>query len=94
MIPVYEKYADKGFTIVGVAREYTDSKAAAEAIAKDGYKWLNLIEIDDSNGIWALYRRHNAAGGTFLISPEGKIVKTDVTADEVRDYLKTLYESE
>lgn len=94
MIPVYEKYADKGFTIVGVAREYTDSKAAAEAIAKDGYKWLNLIEIDDSNGIWALYRRHNAAGGTFLISPDGKIVKTDVTADEVRDYLKSLYESE
>ncbi len=91
MIPVYEEYAAKGFTIVGVAREYTDSSAAAEAIKKDGYKWLNLVEIDDAKGIWALYRRHNAAGGTFLISPDGKIVKSDVTAEEVRNYLKNLY---
>lgn len=92
MIPVYEEYADRGFTIVGVAREYGSSSAAAGAIEKDGYKWLNLVEIDDANGIWALYRRHNAAGGTFLISPEGKIIKSYVTADEVRDYLKGLYE--
>lgn len=91
MIPVYEEFADKGFTVVGVAREYGGSAAAAEAIEKDGYKWLNLVEIDDANGIWALYRRHNGAGGTFLISPEGKIVKSDVTADEVRQYLKSLY---
>lgn len=91
MIPVYDEFSPKGFTIVGVARENGTPDAALHAIEKDGYKWLNLFEIDDTNGIWAIYRRQNAGGGTFLISPEGKIVKSDVTAEEVREYLNSLY---
>lgn len=91
MIPVYDEYNSKGFTIIGVARENGSPEAAIDAISKDGYKWLNLFEIDDINGIWALYRCQNAAGDTFLISPEGEIVKRDVSAEEVREYLKMLY---
>lgn len=91
MIPVYNDFASKGFTIVGVAREEKEPNLAQMAVKKDGYPWLNLVEIDDKAGIWALYRRHGAGGGTFLIDDEGKIVAVDPTADEVRLYLeKTL----
>jgi len=46
MIPVYEKYKDRGFTIVGVAREnkLSDMVRAAE---QDGYPWLTLVELED-----------------------------------------------
>lgn len=91
MIPVYEEYASKGFTIIGVARVANGDELPTDAIEKDGCKWLNLFDVDDANRIWALYRCQNAAGGTFLISPEGKIVKRDVTAEDVRTYLETLY---
>lgn len=91
MIPVYDEYASRGFTIIGVARVAKGDELPTDAIEKDGYKWINLFDVDDANRIWALYRCQNAAGGTFLISPEGKIVKSGVTAEDVRAYLKTLY---
>lgn len=88
MIPVYNDFAPKGFTIVGVARETATPELAKRVVEKDGYPWLNLIELDDEGGIWALYRRQNAAGARFLIDAEGKIVAVDPTADEVRAYLE------
>ena len=91
MIPVYNEYAPKGFTIVGVAREFGGPDFGVKAIKKDGYPWLNLLELDDRGGIWALYRIQSAMGGTFLVGADGKIVAVNPTTDEVREYLqKTL----
>lgn len=91
MIPVYNEFAPKGFTIVGVAREFGNPDFGVKAIKKDGYPWLNLLELDDRGGIWALYRLQSAIGGTFLVGADGKIVAVNPTADEVRAYLqKTL----
>ena len=94
MIPVYNDYASKGFIIVGVARENTSPALAQAAVKKDGYPWLNLVEIDDKGGIWALYRCPGAGGATFLIDKDGKIVAVDPTADEVRQYLETTLKSD
>lgn len=94
MIPIYNDYASKGFIIVGVARENTLPDLAQAAVKKDGYPWLNLVEIDDKVGIWPLYRRPGAGGATFLIDKEGKIVAVDPTADEVRQYLETTLKSD
>ena len=43
LIPIYEKYKDRGFTVIGVAREQNSDIRMREAIRKDGYPWLNLI---------------------------------------------------
>lgn len=44
MIPIYEKYKDKGFEIVGVAREFKNTERMKRAIAQDKYPWLQLVE--------------------------------------------------
>ncbi len=86
MIPVYEAYKDKGFTIVGVARE-TDVNNMARAVEKDKYPWLNLVELNDKGHIWEYYGISNAAGGTFLVDRDGTILAVNPTAEEVKAIL-------
>lgn len=87
MIPVYQKYADKGFTVVGIAREQNVSDAL-EAIRKDGYPWVQLIDLRDEFCIWLRHGIENAGGSTFLVNPEGKIVAIHPSAEEVEAILE------
>ena len=82
MIPVYEKYKSKGFTIVGVAREKTVQTAKAAAL-QDGYPWLNLVELNDAGNIWFKYCVGNSGGGTFLVDRDGKILAIGPSPEEV-----------
>ena len=38
MIPVYEEFKDKGFTVVGIAREKHRERHGT-GVRKDGYPW-------------------------------------------------------
>ena len=87
-IPIYDEYKEKGFTIVGVAKEFKNDNAMRKAIEKDGYPWTNLIELDGKNGIWEKYGVSNGAGATFLVDKNGKILAANPTADEVREILE------
>jgi len=91
MIPVYEKYKSKGFTIVGVAREKTVQTAKAAAL-QDGYPWLNLVELNDAGNIWFKYCVGNSGGGTFLVDRDGKILAISPTAEEVERILEKMLE--
>ena len=88
LIPIYEKYKDRGFTVIGVAREENSDIRMREAIRKDGYPWLNLIELNDVQQIWSKYRIPNAAGGTFLVNAQGIILAVNPTAEEVERILQ------
>lgn len=89
MIPVYEAYKEKGFTVVGVARErqVDDMK---KAISKDKYPWLNLLELNDAGKIWERYGIGNAGGCTYLLDKEGKILAIHPTVEEVKEWLDKL----
>lgn len=86
--PIYDEYKDRGFTIVGVAREKGSDEAMRKAIEQDGYQWINLLELDDKAQIWLKYGIVNAAGGTYLVDRDGTILATDPTAAEVNTILK------
>ena len=92
MIPAYEKYKNKGFVIVGIAREYNDTERFKTAIEKDKYPWLNLIELDNKNDIWNKYNISNAAGCTYLIDKNGQILAINPTAEELDKILNEIYE--
>lgn len=92
MIPVYEEFAPKGFTVVGVARDVDNAMSIETAVKKDGYPWLTLVELDDCNKIWGKYRRSNAAGGVFMVDADGKILAVDPSAEEVREILTRMFE--
>ena len=82
LVPIYEKYKDAGFTVVGAAREFKDSEWR-KALAQDAYPWVNLIALGEDQTVWTLYGVSNAAGGRFLIGPDGTILKINPTLEEV-----------
>ena len=90
MIPVYEKYKDKGFTVIGVASIQKNTKQLKIALEMDKYPWLNLIEIDNKNGIWSKYNISNSGGYTWLVDSEGKILAIHPSAEEVDKILEGL----
>ena len=83
MIPLYEQYKDEGFAIVGVARETGSTKAMENAIKKDGYKWPQLVELDDRANIWAKYGCINSGGRRILLNSDGKILAFNPTTEEL-----------
>ena len=74
LIPLYEKYKNRGMAVVGVAREYDSLDDMRAAVEKDGYPWIQLYDLDGAEGIWNLYGLSTAGGGIFLIDSEGKII--------------------
>ena len=85
-IPLYNKYKDKGFTVVGVASEL-DSENMRFAVEKDGYPWLNLLALRGVDYIWERYGIRGA-GEVFLIDRDGTILAVGATAEEVEQILK------
>ena len=83
MIPLYNKYKNQGFEVIGVARESDSTKAMETTIKKDGYSWPQLVELDDRANIWSLYGCVNAAGRRILIDADGKIMAFDPTIEEL-----------
>ena len=86
LIPVYEEFRDKGFVVIGVAREKNVSAAEA-AIKLDKYPWENFVELNDTEKIWVKYGIGDSGGMVFLIDENGIIVANDPSVEEIRDFL-------
>ena len=88
MVPVYEEYKEKGFTIIGVAGEFENTDRLVNFLEKEKWPWQNLVELDRRNSIWQKYGVDGGGGGMFLIDEEGLILAKDPTAEEVRRELE------
>ncbi|WMI66765.1 TlpA disulfide reductase family protein [Aestuariibaculum sp. YM273] len=89
MVPVYNEYKDKGFTIIGVAGEFKGTDRLTRFLEKEKWEWLNLVELDRQNNLWQKYGVDGGGGGIFLIDENGIILAKDPTADEVRIELES-----
>ena len=87
LIPLYNKYKDRGFQIISFARE-SRKGAMEEAAAQDGYPWTSTAEINDKYRIWERNGVNNTAGGGFLIDEHGIILAVYPSADELEAILK------
>lgn len=87
LIPLYNKYKDRGFQIISFARE-SRKGAMEEAEERDGYPWKSTAEINDEYRIWERNGVNNAAGGGFLIDEHGIILAVYPSADELEAILK------
>ncbi|MBR5634716.1 MAG: TlpA family protein disulfide reductase, partial [Prevotella sp.] len=87
MIPVYEKYKDKGFTVVAIARE-RNREDMENAAQKDGYPWPSLLELRDENKIWLKNGIGGGGGAMFLIDRDGTILSTSTDAEELEPLIK------
>ena len=89
MVPLYNEYKNKGFTIIGVAGEFKNTDRLVKFIEKEKWEWLNLVELDRKNNIWQKYGVDGSGGGMFLIDENGLILAKNPTAEEVRKELET-----
>ena len=87
MIPVYEKYKDKGFTVVAIARE-RNREDMENAARKDGYPWTSLLELNDENHVWEKNGAGGAGGAMFLIDRDGTILSTSTDAEELEPLIR------
>lgn len=90
MVPIYNEYKDRGFTIVGVAGEFKNTDRLVKFLDKEKWPWQNLVELDRQNNIWQKYGVDGGGGGIFLIDEKGIISAKNPTADEVREKLESL----
>lgn len=88
LIPLYEKYKDMGFTVVGVARELKDDIAWRKALEKDGYPWVNLLAMEPDHWVWSKYGVPTGGGGVFLVSRDGIVVAVNPSVEEIEEYLR------
>jgi thiol-disulfide isomerase/thioredoxin len=88
VIPIYDRYKDKGFKIVGIAREFRNTDAVKRRISKEQFSWLNLVELDDRQNIWNTYGISNGTGLMVLVDKDGTILSIDPKPDELEKILK------
>lgn len=88
VLPLYEQYKERGFCVIGVARESEDLSDLQRAIKQDGYPWPQLVELDDRIHLWSQYGCNNAAGRKFLLDREGTILAIDPSVEELTAILQ------
>ena len=82
--PIYERYRDRGFAVVSVAREFDDTDDLDAAVAKDGYEWPVLVELDDRISLWRTYNAGDSGGLLVLIDPAtGEILARGPSDEEI-----------
>ncbi|MDE6648665.1 MAG: redoxin family protein [Muribaculaceae bacterium] len=91
LIPVYEKYKDKGFKVIAVARESDNCIAMKKAMKKDGYPWESFVDLNDRDNVWRINRAGNGGGKIILVNSDGLIVGTDMPVDEIKKFLEKSY---
>jgi peroxiredoxin len=87
IISVYNEFKDSGFTVIGVAREFDNTNQLKQTLEREKFPWINLIELNNQNGIWNKYGIPTAGGATFMVNKDGKILTINPTAEEVRKIL-------
>jgi peroxiredoxin len=87
MIPVYEEFKHLGFTIVGIAGEYNNTKQLEKRLETENFPWLQLIELNRQNNLWDKYGISNSGGKSFLVDKNGVILAIHPSAEEVKDIL-------
>jgi thiol-disulfide isomerase/thioredoxin len=86
LLPIYEEYKDRGFTICAVAREFKSTDQMVRRIEVEGFSWLNLVELDDRNNIWLQYGV-SGGGKKFLVDDKGIILAIDPQPHVIREIL-------
>ena len=87
IIPIYEKYKEKGFTVVAIARE-RNREDMENAARKDGYPWISLLELQDENHVWEKNGAGNAGGAMFLIDRDGTILSSSTDVEELEPLIR------
>ena len=85
----YEKYKDKGFSIVGISFD-KDLQAWKDATTQLGITWPQLSDLKGWQCKAAEVYYIRSIPSTILFSPDGKVIATNLRGDELGDKLAEL----
>ncbi|MDE6019353.1 MAG: TlpA family protein disulfide reductase [Muribaculaceae bacterium] len=91
LIPLYEKFKDRGFLVVAVARERDNCDAMNKAMKKDGYPWESFVDLEDRDNVWRTNGADNTGGKIILVDEDGLIVGVDMPVTEINKFLIKKY---
>jgi len=91
VVSAYNKFKDKGFTVLGVSLDRPGSKEAwLGAIQKDGLTWTQVSDLKYWDNEAAQLYGVKAIPQNFLIDPAGKIVAANLRGEELHAKLAEL----
>lgn len=92
LVKAYDKYASKGFGILGVSLNYSHEKEQwLNAIRKDHLTWPQVSDLKGwKNEVAKLYAVRQAPQN-FLLDPDGKIIATDLLGDALENKLSEVF---
>jgi len=99
VVKAYNKYKDKGFTVLGVSldgqssiREPTLAKAAwLKAIEKDGLAWIQVSDLKGWDNEAATLYDVKSIPQNFLIDPNGVIVGKNLRGEDLDKKLADIF---
>lgn len=92
VVSAYQKYHDKGFTVLSVSLDQPGKRAAwLNAIHQDGLSWTQVADLQFWNNAAARLYGIQAIPQNFLIDQEGKIIGLNLKGDELQKTLAGLF---
>lgn len=93
IIPLYEKYKDKGFKIVSISFD-NDKEKWINAIKEDKIPW---VQVSDLKGFYESeikeFYKVKSLPTTYVLDPEGKVVDQHLKHNELEQLLETIYKN-
>jgi thiol-disulfide isomerase/thioredoxin len=86
----YEKYAAKGFEILGVSLD-RDKAAWVNAIAADGLPWKHISDLKGWQSDLSAIYQVSSIPQTVLLDKSGKIIQRNLRGEQLGEKLKELF---
>ncbi|MEC8832376.1 MAG: TlpA disulfide reductase family protein, partial [Bacteroidota bacterium] len=87
LVPLWEKYGDKGFQIMAYALE-SSKKAWNNAIERDGaHRWLHASHLQGDQNPFMDALRLKTIPANFLLDSEGKVLAKNLHGEELMKFV-------
>jgi thiol-disulfide isomerase/thioredoxin len=89
VLKAYQKFADKGFTVIGVSLD-DNAEKWKKAVEMDKMPWTQLSDLKGRNNEVATYYGIGGLPANYLVNPEGIIVARNLRGPELEKKLLEL----
>jgi peroxiredoxin/uncharacterized protein YdcH (DUF465 family) len=92
VVKAYNKFHDKGFTVLDVSLDQPGKKEAwLNAIKQDGLTWINVSDLKFWNNAVVKLYGVQAVPQNFLLDKEGKIIAANIKGEELNSKLAEIF---
>lgn len=89
IIPLFNKYRQRGLNAFSLAREFKTADDMKAAVEEDKYPWPCLLDLDEK---FKIFNRHGVtSSGLILIDSEGTIVAAGYSPEDIKEKLDELF---